>query len=181
MIGSIISKLSKIWRFFDRKKEREEKTPVIVGVGEFMCKACELAKVVINECYDREYPISTAKLQKLLVLMHGEHLAEYGKKLFDENVVCWRCGVAIKEIELKFLFHDFAKKDKLPVHIAVLKSEEDIMQRVLDKYGKLDVLDINNDYRLNELILLYPYKEGERVIIPNETIKRVFLNYGTKM
>lgn len=173
-----LDKLKRIWNILLDKEEMEEKAPDIMsGANIYMCKACELAKVVTNECYERKYSVSAAKLQKLLVLMHGEHLAAYDKNLFPENVLCWKCGVAIKEVELKFLLHDFSKKERLPEHIAILKSEEAVMKKVLEKYGQLDVLEINKDRRLVELTTTYPYIEGEKVIIPNEAIEKVFLAY----
>lgn len=152
-----------------------------MGWGNSMCKACELAKVVTNECYDKQYPISAAKLQKLLVIMHGQHLATYDKNLFPENVLCWKCGVAIKEVELKFLLCDFPKKEKLNINIAILKTEDEVMHQILDEYGACDVLEINKDKRLVELTNLYPYREGEKTIIPNEAIRNVFLDYGEKV
>lgn len=175
------NKLIRIWNILLDKDEMGEKALKTSSVNGFMCKACELAKVVTNECYDRNYSVSAAKLQKLLVLMHGEHLASYDKNLFPENVLCWKCGVAIKEVELKFLLHDFSKNEKLPEHIAVLKTEEAVIKKVLDKYGHMDVLEINNNKRLLELTRTFPYVEGKRVIIPNEAIKKVFLTYDEEV
>ncbi len=151
------------------------------GGVKFMCKACELGKIIINECYERNISISTAKLQKLLVLMHGEHLAKYEKTLFPEQVLCWGCGVAIKEIEIKFLLHNFSTKERLPQQIAILNSEEAVIDDVLDKYGHMDVLELNKDIRLVELINMYPYKEGQRIVIPNDDIKKVFKDYGQRI
>lgn len=174
-------KLRRIITILLEKEVKEEKTPIVIGDIKFMCKSCELAKIITNECYNRSFPISAAKLQKLLVLMHGEHLAENDKVLFPENVVRWKCGVAIKEVELKFLLHDFSKKESMPEKIAVLKTEEIVIKKVLDEYGNQDVLEINKDRRLEKLTTLYPFVEGQKTIIPNEVIKKVFIDYGPKV
>ncbi len=174
-----LDKLKRIWNILLDKEELEEKAPVIsLGVSEFMCKACELGKVVTNECNQKNYSLSAAKLQKLLVLMHGEHLAKFNKPIFPENVLCWKCGVAIKEVELKFLLHDFSEKDRIPVNIAILQTEDAVIHSVLDKYGSYDVVELNKDLRLQELTSQFPYVDGQKVIIPNDAIKKVFNDYG---
>lgn len=143
-----------------------------------MCKVCELGKVIINRCNEFNYGISAAKLQKLLVLMHGKHLAIYGVELFPEDVIRWECGVAIKEIEMNFLQHDFSNKTYIPEQIAILNSEKNIIDSVLEESGQLDVFQLNSDPRLNELTQRYPYIKGKKTIIENDEIKRVFTSYG---
>ena len=181
MMQKYWNKLKKIWSIQSKKKDEEVKTPTALGVSRFMCKACELGKIIINESSKRDVILSAAKLQKLLVLMHGEHLAKYDKPIFPENVLCWKCGVAIKEVELKFLLHDFADKERIPVNIAVLQSERVVMDTILDKYGHLDIVELNKDPRLVELVDQYPYVEGQKVIIPDNAIKKVFEDYDEKL
>lgn len=159
------------------KQEEEEWSPENVG-DNFMCKACELGKVVINRCREQNYNISISKLHKLLILMHGEYLAKYQKPLFPENVICWGCGVAIKEVEIEFLPYDFSSDEYLPEYIAVLNSEKEIINNVLEQFGNLDIFEIKADPRLMELVTKYPYIEGSKTIIPNEEIQRVFVSYG---
>lgn len=170
-------KLRRIYNILRDVEETEEKRPLEIGVGRFMCKACELAKIVTNICYDKGYSVSAAKLQKLLVLMHGEHLAIYNKPLFPENVICWSCGVAIKEVDHEFLLHDFSQKERMPEHIAILQSEENVILDTLEKYGRFDIVGLKKDRRFVELTTEYPYVEGQKTIIPNDAIKRVFENY----
>ena len=143
-----------------------------------MCKACELGKIVVNKCNEMNYGISAAKLQKLLVLMHGKHLADYGEELFPEDVIRWECGVAIKEIEMKFLQYDFSNKKYMPEHIAILNSERNVIDSILRESGQLDVFQLNSDPRLIQLTQKYPYIKGKKTIIENDEIKRVFMAYG---
>lgn len=142
-----------------------------------MCKACEVGKHVVNICVERKYSINTAKLQKLLTLMHGYHLKSYNEPLFPENIVLWPCGVAIKEVDEKF--REFAKsfpQDKLPALLALLESEETVIEKVIDEFGNKDVFNINADSRLKMLSEGYsPERKGE--VIDNEKIKKVFSNY----
>lgn len=170
-----VDKLMDIWSLVSRF-EREGWGYPKNGV-KCMCKACELGKVVINRCFEKDYSISVSKLHKLLILMHGEHLAKYQKPLFPENVICWGCGVAIKEIEIEFLPYDFSSRERLPEYIAVLNSEKDVINSVLEQFGELDTYQLNCDPRLVELTTKYPYVEGCKTIIPNDEIQRVFTSH----
>lgn len=145
-----------------------------------MCKACEMAKIITNRCYENNYSVSAAKLQKLLVLMYGECLSRYNEPLFPENVVCWKCGVAIKEVELKFILHNFAQKEYLPQNIAVLQYEEIVIDKVLSQCGQADVVEINSVPRLRILVDSFSYTPDSKIIIPNEAIKKVFFIYDKK-
>lgn len=138
-----------------------------------MCKASELGKIVINKCIDREYNISTPKIQKLLVVMQGKYLVKYQKPLFDENIMAWSCGVAIREINDDFKHFKGNITEKLQAYIILLDSEEYVIDEVLDEFGKEDSMTINSDYRLQRLLDKY-YQEGKYNIIPKEEIRKVF-------
>ncbi len=141
-----------------------------------MCKACELGKVVVNRCLRKGYDIDTAKLQKLLVLMQGVHLARYNQELFPENVIMWPCGVAIKEVDVQFRSFSTGFKEELEIFIAVLDSENDVINYVIDKYGMKDVFELRQDPKLSALVIDY---DDTRIneIIDSATIRKVFVTY----
>lgn len=139
-----------------------------------MCKACELGKIVVNICIKNNIEINTAKLQKLLVLMHGEHLAKYSQPLFPENVLIWKCGVAIEEVDTQFREFGGGFTTEFPAKLAVLSSENQIIKNVLINYGNKDVFELNNDYRLKYLKDKF-YQSNQSVLINNDEIRQVFM------
>lgn len=138
-----------------------------------MCKACELGKYVINKCLEKQQSINTAKLQKLLVMMQCKHLAKYGQPLFPENIVTWKCGVAIQEVNNDFKKYALGCKEKQEVFIAILNSEETIINQVIEEYGDKTAVAINNDPRL-QYLWEKVYEEGRSNIIELSMIQAVF-------
>lgn len=154
--------------FYDRIKKNINKRRFL-----FMCKVCELGKIVVNICIGNKWGIDTAKLQKLLVLMHGHYLVKYDEPLFPENVVIWNCGVAIEEVDKQFREFAGGFSEIMPAQLAVIRAEEDVINDVLRQYGDKDVFEINEDKRLKYLRETY-YQPNKSVRLDNNEIKRVF-------
>lgn len=68
-----------------------------------LCSASEKGKWIINACLNHGFEIGTVKLEKLLILAYGEYLVKTGKKLFNEDIVIWKVGPMIKEVDRDFL------------------------------------------------------------------------------
>lgn len=122
-----------------------------------MCKVCEVAKVVINKCLDCNYFINTQKLQKLLVLMQIESCCQNETPLFNEDVLIWTCGVAIKEVDDAFGEYSvsFEKKDRQIVYISLLDKYEVVIDQILNVYGDKSVAEINKSDKIQYLINKY--------------------------
>ena len=142
----------------------------------FMCKACEIGKVVVNRCLKKGLKIDTAKLQKLLVLMQGFFLARYNDTLFPEDVIMWPCGVAIKEVDSQFRSFSMGFKEDLPSYIAVLEREDEIIEFVIENYGQKDVFELRKDPKLSALVINYD-ESKKNEIINLDTIRKVFVTY----
>ena len=142
-----------------------------------MCKACELGKIVVNMCLDKQWEIDTAKLQKLLVLMHGLYLAKNKEPLFSENVLIWDCGVAIKEVDKQFREFGGGFCERMPAQLATIRTEQEVIDKVLERYGDKDVFEINEDIRLKKLKDDY-YDPTTSVSIDNDEIRKVFEKYA---
>lgn len=137
-----------------------------------MCKASEIAKYTINECLKFGYQINTPKLQKLLTIMQGEYLAQYGQPLFPENIEVWECGVAIRRVNSDFKSYTFAINELQECYLALLDSEKCIINNVIHKFGNLDVFEINQEPRL--AYIKSKYYEDSPIIVPNDFIRKVF-------
>lgn len=138
-----------------------------------MCKASELAKHTINECLVRGYKIDTPKLQKLLTLMNGRFLAKHGQALFPENIEVWECGVAIRKVNNDFKTYAFGITEHQECYLALLDNEKEVVYSVIDQYGANDVFEINQDPHLT--YIKDAYYEQRPVIVPNDFIRKVFL------
>lgn len=143
---------------------------------DFMCKVCELGKVVVNLCLYNGFNIDTAKLQKLLVLMHGIHMVKYNEPLFPENVLVWDCGVAIEEVDTQFREFGGGFTTKFSAKLAVLNSEAQVIEEMLVKHGNKDVFELNNDKRLKYLKDKFHIPK-KSVLVGNDEIRKVFMNH----
>lgn len=117
-----------------------------------MCKACEVGKIVINKCIEMRIPIDTQKLQKMLVLMQVECIKNEKKPLFKEDVVIWRCGVAIKEVDEEFRDVVGCFDEKQIEYINLLEYEEKSVDNIINQYGDLDATELN-ELSVNQKII----------------------------
>ena len=119
----------------------------------WLCKASEVGKIVVNKCLERNIPINTQKLEKLLVLMQLECIERSGKLLFPEDIVVWRSGVAIEEVDKDFMQYatGFDVKPQ-PEYIALLDKELESVEYILDSYGDKDAFELNELPIIKELI-----------------------------
>lgn len=60
-----------------------------------MISALVIASRFIQLGIDSNKPVTPLKLQKILYLAHGIHLAEYGKPLINESIQAWEYGPVI--------------------------------------------------------------------------------------
>ena len=116
---------------------------IIKRKGKIMCKAAEIGKIIVNKCLEKKIFINTQKLQKLLVLMNIECVIETGNTLFNEDIVIWDCGVAIKEVDKEFKQYILEFTEPLVEYIVLLEQENQIIENVLEMYGGLCASDIN--------------------------------------
>lgn len=149
-------------------KKKEQKK-----VLRIMCRASELAKYTINACLDMGYKIDTPKLQKLLTIMQGEYLAEYGKVLFPEPIEVWECGVAIRRVNDDFKSYILGITEHQECYLALLDNEKYIIHNVLEKFGSFDVFELNQDPKLMRIKNEY-YEKDNSVVVPPEFIRKVF-------
>lgn len=145
--------------------------------AKIMCRASELAKYTINACLDIGYKIDTPKLQKLLTIMQGAYLAEYGKVLFPEPIEVWECGVAIRRVNDDFKSYILGITEHQECYLALLDNEKYIIHNVLEKFGSLDVFEINQEPRLMRIKEEYYQKEAP-IVVPHNFLRKVFMWKG---
>lgn len=118
----------------------------------WLCKASEVGKIVVNKCLERNIPINTQKLEKLLVLMQLECIERSGKLLFPEDIVVWRSGVAIEEVDRDFMQYALGFDVKQQPFIILLEKEQESVEYILDVHGDKDAFELNELPIIKELI-----------------------------
>lgn len=121
-------------------------------MSRIMCKDSEIGKITVNKCLDRNIFINTQKLEKLLVLMQIEYMKRYKKILFHENILVWKCGVVIKEVDTDFIMYAIEFKEKQEEFIALHDKQLECLEYVLKNYGNMDAFEINELPVIQELI-----------------------------
>lgn len=110
-----------------------------------MGKAIELAKFFMNQCIQENYEITVPKLQKLLYYAQGEYIAKFNdspdeinKILFEEKILAWSCGPAIRELKEYFRGYNINVNVSNEIYWVLSDEEYDVLEYVFQKYGKLE-------------------------------------------
>lgn len=133
----------------------------------------EKGKFIVNDCLDSKLFINTLKLQKMLIIAHGEMLSRYDKPLFKEKVMTSEYGLFIPEVEKDFLMYENEFNKRLPIYVSLNELEEEIINEVVEIYGSFGQFKINNVEELQKLKQIC-YKKNSRRVVPNDIIKEVF-------
>ena len=136
------------------------------------CSASEMGKMLANMCNEKGVYISTAKLQKLLIIAHGVTMAVYKTPLFFERVSLTEHGVSIKEVEEDFKYE--IKYDKeFKTFVLVQACQRKVLDDVIEYYGKFDSFELSD---LKEMRKISKFlEEGEHSLAEtNEKIMTVF-------
>ncbi len=131
--------------------------------NEFMCKASEIGKIIVNKCLQLNLDINTQKLQKLLVLIQVECIKQSGFPFFAEDIRVWDCGVAIKEVDEDFRQNGTRFCSELDENITLLDSEEEYIDTILNKFGNLTASELNDLSTNQRVIKLGQINEGDTV------------------
>lgn len=132
-----------------------------------MCMAGEIGKIVVNECLKRNIFINTQKLEKLLVLMQIEHMSRVKTALFPQDILVWDCGVVIEEVDQGFIQYAIEFKEEQIEYISLLDEQLKTVKQVLNVYGNMDALDINELPAIQTLISKSSLINGRRIIPSN--------------
>ncbi|MGN1299597.1 MAG: hypothetical protein ACI4UE_06430 [Candidatus Scatovivens sp.] len=132
-----------------------------------MCMAGEIGKIVVNECLKRNIFINTQKLEKLLVLMQIEHMSRVKTALFPQDILVWDCGVVIEEVDQGFIQYAIEFKEEQIEYISLLDEQLKTVKQVLNVYGNMDALDINELPAIQTLISKSLLINGRRIIPSN--------------
>lgn len=133
--------------------EKETSSNDLSKYDEYLSKASEIGKIIVNKCLAQDIYINTQKLQKLLVLVQIECIKDSGFPLFSQNIEYWECGVAIKEVDKEFRQYALGFNKYLNEKIVLLYSEMQYIDNIINQYASLTPYDLNELCLLNKDIL----------------------------
>jgi uncharacterized phage-associated protein len=124
--------------------------------------------------------LNPIKLQKLLYIAHGWHLALFNKPLFNENFKAWEWGPVIDtfyDIALSYTFNNNFH------HVApdfVDKSKNDFLNKIWDTHKRLTTIDLASTLVKDNTPWHKIFAQEFRGLIPNDLIREYYLNLAGK-
>ena len=111
------------------------------------CMSTELGKIVANKCLDKNIPLNTLKLEKLLILMQVEYIRKTNKPLFQETILVSNNNTRIKEVEEDFLPYVVSMdmiddKTRFGGYILLLTKQEEVVESIINRFGNLDAFEL---------------------------------------
>lgn len=109
----------------------------------FLSKASEIGKIIVNKCLDKGININTQKLQKLLILIQLECIKDSGYPLFSEKIVFLEDNAIIREVDEEFRKYGICFSKTLEEKLVLLYSEIEYIDNILNKFARLSSFDLN--------------------------------------
>ena len=117
--------------------------------------AVDVANVIIRVAHETGKTISNMKLQKLLYLAQGIHLAlKNDTPLFADSIEAWKYGPVIPSVYHKFKIYfsgDIPVTHPFASGTATLDEDQlKLVRKVVDLYGGLSAISLSNFTHLQE-------------------------------
>jgi uncharacterized phage-associated protein len=117
--------------------------------------ALDVANEIIRVAHETGKSISNMKLQKLLYLTQGIHLAlKSDTPLFDDSIEAWKYGPVVPSVYHKFKIYfsgDIPKNHPFTGDSVEFNSDQKkIIARVVELYGGLSAIKLSNFTHLEE-------------------------------
>jgi uncharacterized phage-associated protein len=153
-----------------------------------MCKVTDIAKYFIKKGIDDGDPITQLKLQKIIYIAHGFHLAIKEKELFKEKIKAWKFGPVVPEL---YKIYSIYGNSPIDNSFEFLTGSLENFNIDNDKISLLDqVWNITKNLNTTQLVnwthakdgpWYKYYKEGELdTVLPNDEIKEYFKKFVKK-
>ena len=134
------------------------------------------AAKAVNLCLEKGCSISTAKLDRLMVLFKCIMIGKYNKEPFRENIELRNGKLVVRGIERDFLVGATGFNEKLSEIIPFLELEGKVLKKVIEIYGDLEAFEIEKISGIESLTKLCEKKKIIRV--PRHFIEMIFSKEG---
>lgn len=162
--------------------------------------ASAVANFFIGKGLSENDNLTLMKLNKLIYIAHGMHLAAYGRSLINEPVQAWKFGPVVNSVYHQLKHYGMSTIDAPIINFEFEsgklvektfqidrndKNTLDLLQHVWDRYKKYNGFQLSNWTHLPESPWYQTWVNdgGNMEIekpIPNDLIKEYFLGMGQK-
>jgi uncharacterized phage-associated protein len=136
--------------------------------------AVAVANYFVQKSINEQKPISPMKVQKLVYIAHGWHLAVTEEPLIDDKVGAWPFGPVIGSIYKAFSQYARRAIDRVIDGNDLVSPSEDtitILDTVWEKYKNFSATELSNMTHQEGSPWQITYEKGRSNIIDNELIK----------
>lgn len=109
-----------------------------------MAKALDVARYIVQYCYDKGSPISNLQLQKILYFAWIDYFTETSKSLFDDTIRAWALGPVIVEVYNKYSIYGSMPIRPVDETSDFFGDAEDksIFDSIIDRYRKMSAFSL---------------------------------------
>lgn len=151
-----------------------KKKTLIKNLEAFPFEGIEIAKYIINKCFEDGHPISNLYLQNIMYFLQIHFSKKYDKPLFIEDFEAWEFGPCIPDIYHEFCGFGSRKiptqnlRKRLTIHPLIKKE----MDEVIEKKRDLPLWELCEETQREDgaWSLIYGCGKGNKRIIPTELI-----------
>lgn len=100
----------------------------------------KIAHYIVNECSQREHPVSNLKLQKMLYFAWIEYFKSTHRCLFNERIEAWQFGPVVPLIYDEYCAYGGLDIDKRYTDLDdIAPSDTAILDEIISKYSAISV------------------------------------------
>ena len=155
----------------------------------------EVCRHIINYSNEKGYEISNLKLQKLLYVVQGFFLVDKGEKCFEEMIEAWDFGPVVPKAYREYKIYGATSIPPVTLiynidHNNIFDSyyvefldniityeDKSIIDKIIDSLKDISPVGLMK-WTHDQDPWKNTYKKGENNVIPIETIKEWFKQYG---
>lgn len=100
-----------------------------------MYNAVDVADYIVERCAKQGRPVTNLQLQKILYYVQLNFLRTYDKCIFEDDILAWRHGPAVKEVYDKYSVcgrHKIVPKALQAAKETFLEKDRELIDRVTD-------------------------------------------------
>lgn len=135
-------------------------------------KAIDIAKYVVDRCYEHKNPISNLQLQKILYFLWIDYYEETSESLFKDHILAWSLGPVVPEVYNEFKQYGASRIQK-QYNIELTARDKRIVDRSVDHNARFSAYDLVNrsHIRGGAWDTIFNNGKGDRYLIPYSLIK----------
>lgn len=94
--------------------------------------ALDIAKYILNKCYEDNVYISNLQLQKILYFLQVEYLKKHNTTLFDDNIEAWHYGPVISVVYNEYSGYGGLKIEEYYKELSPLSIDLSLVDEIIE-------------------------------------------------